>query len=111
MGLNSFIDEHCAISANIGNYASVGKYAVMKSQYDHLTIEDIGSRKSSLTFWYNKKEDAYYVSTGCFRGTISEFLNKVNATYRETDSHSIAYLKAVAFAKSYLIPLSERESK
>ena len=63
----------------------------------YLTMDPIGSRNDTITF-FRTKELKIAVSIGCFRGYIDEFALQVKETHEE-NAHAKAYLLAAEIAK------------
>jgi hypothetical protein len=72
----------------------------LATQYDHLVIEDVGSRHAPLAIGYHK-DGRLMASTGCFYGSVDEFLNRVEKTHHDNE-HAQAYRKIIEFAKTFL---------
>ena len=64
-----------------------------------LMIGPIGSRQAYLTVW--PTDQGLYVTTGCFYGTIAEFIAKVQAVHGDT-KYGRDYQAAIEFAKTTL---------
>lgn len=60
--------------------------------YGYIYIGPVGSRKSYLCARW--EDDKYIVQTGCFRGTLEEFKNKVKETHK-SGVHRDEYLLAI----------------
>jgi len=68
---------------------------IIKKPSDILTISPLGSRDDTLTILHNKT-----CATGCFQGTIDEFLAAVKETHGSNE-HAKLYYKAINFAYEY----------
>ena len=69
--------------------------AMIKKPTDILTISSLGSRNDTLTVLYNKT-----CATGCFQGTIDEFLAAVKETHRN-NKYAKQYQDAIDYAYKY----------
>ena len=79
----------------VTGYGRVFGDAMIKKPSDILTISSLGSRNDTLTVLYNKT-----CATGCFQGTIDEFLAAVKETHRN-NKYAKLYCKAINFAYEY----------
>ena len=77
-----------------GNGKAFGD-AVIKKPSDILTISSLGSRDDTLTVLYNKT-----CATGCFQGTVDEFLAAVKETHRN-NKYAKQYQDAIDYAYKY----------
>ncbi|MCE5212631.1 MAG: hypothetical protein LLG40_13895 [Deltaproteobacteria bacterium] len=69
-----------------------------KTQPKIYKTKNIGSRKSSTTFFQN--ENGIFVVCGCFQGTFNSFIEKVKNQYPDkTNQHRIEYEKEIEIAK------------
>ena len=75
--------------------ARVSGDARVKISTDYFTVYPIGSRNSSITFTKSNKS----VTTGCFHGSLSEFVKQVTKTHG-TNQHATNYLALVKFVKT-----------
>lgn len=60
---------------------------------DVISVGNIGSRRDRTYYFY--KDDR--VICGCFDGTMSEFKDKIKATYEKNDKHYKEYILAVEY--------------
>lgn len=67
----------------IRNSTCIGKYASVLYDVDFFTIDGVGSRCESTTF-YRGYNDKIYVSCGCFNNTIDKFEKAVHKTHKGT---------------------------
>lgn len=99
-------------SVNLRGTAVIKTTAYIQSQYDYLSIENLGSRQGTTTF-YRTKEGGIDVACGCFSGSIEEFLEAVEKTHRG-DKHEKVYKNAIQMAKRTILraqtPKSEKHS-
>ena len=79
----------------VAGYGRVFGDAMIKKPSDILTISSLGSRNDTLTVLYNKT-----CATGCFQGTVDEFLAAVKETHRN-NKYAKLYCKAINFAYEY----------
>ena len=79
----------------VTGYGKVFGDAVIKKASDILTISSLGSRNATLTVLYNRT-----CATGCFQGTIDEFLAAVKETHGNNE-YAKLYCKAINFAYEY----------
>ena len=71
-----------------------GGATIFKSS-DYLLIGPIGSREAFMT--WTRSDDC--IATGCFRGTVKEFLAAVHETHGDNE-HAQAYRAAVKFIRA-----------
>ena len=83
-------------TAYVGPNARVCGDAWVKTSTDYLTLGPIGSRESFLT--WTRSDNS--ICTGCFRGTVAEFLRAVKETHGD-NYHAKAYRAAVRFIRAY----------
>ena len=88
---NGWVDGNGKVT---GNGKAFGD-AVIKKPSDILTISSLGSRDDTLTVLYNKT-----CATGCFQGTVDEFLAAVKETHGNNE-YAKLYYKAINFAYEY----------
>ena len=79
----------------VTGYGKVFGDAVIKKASDILTISSLGSRNATLTVLYNRT-----CATGCFQGTIDEFLAAVKETHRN-NKYAKQYQDAIDYAYKY----------
>lgn len=84
----------------LGGETIVSADAVLKAQYDCLSINGLGSRQRTTTFFLTKN-GTIRVNCGCFSGTIEEFRKQVKLTHGGI-RHETAYLAATNFAEELL---------
>lgn len=102
---NAVVEDHAAVKdiAVIKGNARVGGSAVVKGNAEiykksHiLTINPIGSRDATTTF-FRDKDNEITVSCGCFLGKIDAFLEKVEETHGD-NKHGKAYRLTAELAK------------
>lgn len=75
--------------------------AKIESDADYIAIANIGSRKGTLTA-YRCADGKIGVATGCFKGSIDEFVDAVKETHGD-NTYGIQYLKAVELIKHVLM--------
>ena len=73
----------------------------VKGLYKIIQVGPLGSRKSFLVATKEKKNSQVVLRTGCFRGSVEEFLRKVTETHKDKD-HAFLYRKAVKFIEEAL---------
>ena len=71
-----------------------------------IQITGLGSRNSILTIAPNVNREDYYVSTGCFGGSLDEFRAAIKRTHGYNE-YATEYLAALAFA----IPILNRRCR
>ncbi len=81
-------------SANL-NFANLN-FAEKREINTIISIAGIGSARRMTTFWV--EEDIIWC--GCFKGTLAEFVKKVNSTYKKEELHGQSYRSAIIFFKS-----------
>src|SRR3990167_1781379 len=62
----------------------------VKGLYKIIQVGPLGSRKSFLVATKEKKNSQVVLRTGCFRGSVEEFLRKVTETHKDKD-HAFLY--------------------
>ena len=82
-------------NGRVAGYGRVFGDAMIKKPTDILTISSLGSRNATLTVLYNKT-----CATGCFQGTIDEFLAAVKKIHGNNE-YAKLYYKAINFAYEY----------
>lgn len=82
-------------NARVRGEAWVHGSAKIKQSSDYLVIGPIGSREAFMT--WTRSDNC--VATGCFRGTVDEFLSTVAATHGD-NRHALAYRAAVALLRA-----------
>ena len=75
--------------------AQVSGGAKLAKSSDYLLIGPIGSREAFMT--WTRSDDC--IATGCFRGTVKEFLAAVRETHGDNE-HAQAYRAAVKFIRA-----------
>ena len=105
---NVYGNAHVSGNAHVYDYALVSGYtnvcanAMIGETYHIFTAGPVGSRDDYVTFFRNEDKEIFVVC-GCFEGTISEFLNKVNETYpvdKDTDNYGNMYRSLVEIAEN-----------
>ena len=71
-----------------------------------IQITGLGSRNSILTIAPNVNREDYYVSTGCFGGSLDEFRAAIKKTHGDNE-YATEYLAALVFA----IPILNRRCR
>ena len=79
-------------TARVYGDARVGGNARLFKSSDYLLIGPIGSREACMT--WTRSDNC--IDTGCFRGTVDEFLEAVRETHGDNE-HAKAYRAAVKF--------------
>ena len=94
---NGRVADNGKVTGNgrVAGYGRVFGDAMIKKPTDILTISSLGSRNATLTVLYNKT-----CATGCFQGTIDEFLAAVKKTHRN-NKYAKQYQDAIDYAYKY----------
>ena len=82
-------------AAQVFGNAQVSGGAKLAKSSDYLLIGPIGSRAAFMT--WTRSDNC--IATGCFRGTIKEFLAAVRETHGDNE-HAQAYRAAVEFIRA-----------
>ena len=88
-------DAQVSDDARVSGNAQVSGNARLSCSRDYALIGTLGSRDAYLT--WTRSDNS--VATGCFRGTVAEFLSAVSATHGDNE-HARAYRAAVAFLET-----------
>ena len=91
VGGNAWVGDNAQVYGN----AQVSGDAKLSKTTDYLVIGPIGSREASMTW---TRSDGC-IATGCFRGTVEEFLAAVKETHGG-NAHAKAYRAAVEFIRA-----------
>ena len=90
-----FSDAWVSGDARVSGGARVFGGAKLAKSSDYLLIGPIGSRAAFMT--WTRSDNC--IATGCFRGTIKEFLAAVRETHGDNE-HAQAYRAAVEFIRA-----------
>ena len=88
-------DAQVSGGARVSGDARVYGGAKLAKSSDYLLIGPIGSRAAFMT--WTRSDNC--IATGCFRGTIKEFLAAVRETHGDNE-HAQAYRAAVEFIRA-----------
>ena len=81
--------------------ASKNKEVCISNNDQFKSIDNIGSRNSTTTFFKDIYTNIIYVVCGCFRGTIDEFKERVIETHGD-NKYAEQYLGAIEYIKKIL---------
>ena len=97
VGLSAWVSGGAWVSGDARVYgnARVSGDAIIAKPSDYLLIGPIGSREAFMT--WTRSDNC--ISTGCFRGTVKEFLAAVRETHGDNE-HAQAYRAAVKFIRA-----------
>ena len=88
-------DARVSGNARVSGDAQVSGNAKIAKPSDYLLIGPIGSRAAFMT--WTRSDNC--IATGCFRGTVKEFLAAVRKTHGDNE-HAKAYRAAVKFIRA-----------
>ena len=94
-GARVYGDARVFGGAQVSGGAQVYGGAKLAKSSDYLLIGPIGSRAAFMT--WTRSDNC--IATGCFRGTIKEFLAAVRETHGDNE-HAQAYRAAVEFIRA-----------
>ena len=96
----AFISNYAYIcgTAEIYGYVRIERDTIINKCSDFFVAGPIGSRDDYTTFFKNK-DGVIIASTGCFTGTIDEFVEAINETHKNDEMHRNSYLNLVKFIK------------
>ena len=80
--------------ARVSGEAQVSGEAKLTKTAEYLLIGPIGSRNATMTAWEEK--GVIQIATGCYLGSIEDFLKKVNDVHQGNQHHE-AYAAAIKF--------------
>ena len=69
-----------------------------KSNPQHIASPKMGSRNAQTTYYFTDNHEQ--IVCGCFKGTLQEFENRINAVHGE-DRHGQDYMKWIKTVKDY----------
>ena len=97
VGPNARVSGNALVSGDARVYGDAQVYgnATIAKSSDYLLIGPIGSRADFMT--WTRSDNC--IATGCFRGTIEEFLAAVRETHGDNE-HTQAYRAAVKFIRA-----------
>ncbi len=91
--------------AQVYGDARVCDNAKVCGKNDWITINNIGSRNSTTTFFMDK-DKGISVSCGCFTGKIEKFEEAVKETHGD-NQHAKEYMAAIELAKARILGTEE----
>ena len=96
----AFISNYAYIcgTAEIYGYVRIERDAIINKCSDFFVAGPIGSRDDYTTFFKNK-DGVIIASTGCFTGTIDEFIEAINETHKNDEMYRNSYLNLIKFIK------------
>ena len=94
---DAWVNGNARVSGDawVNGNARVSGNATISKPSDYLLIGPIGSRAAFMT--WTRSDNC--IATGCFRGTIKEFLAAVRETHGDNE-HAQAYRAAVEFIRA-----------
>lgn len=73
---------------------------LIEHQNEFITCENVGSRFDTITF-YKGDDDKIYITTGCFRGDIEKFKDKLKTRHGHNE-YAKEYKKLIKLAKAHI---------
>lgn len=89
-------------TARVYGNAQIYGDARIYGKTDYITVEQIGSRFDTTTFFKTANSEIY-VSCGCFRGSITEFREKVKKTHGVDTKYAKVYQSAANLAEMQIL--------
>lgn len=106
---NKFLGKQYITASNTNNYKTLLKDICLRVDChisrpeDILRIEGIGSRCDTVIFVKSYDETHINVQTGCFGGTVDEFIDAVKKTHKNNPFFIEEYMMAVEIAKHRIL--------
>lgn len=106
VGDNTLIIDSAIVCGNakilghsrIMGITEIGDNGYIRNSDECITCGPIGSRSEAVTFYKDMYGNIHAI-TGCFIGTIDEFIEAVNETHKDNEKHRTQYLNFVKFIK------------